>query len=187
MSQFTQLPSTPQDGYLCLVLASLFCYCLHCMSLRLQADILQKQRVKEQNSLEGCLAERIRTPCKFPCTIFYFNTKKELQKNLTVSSICSASPQILATSSMLHFPPRESFSTCVSLLCLYGTCPRCGSPNAITTCSRNVSDLLMYMASICVSPNECSLPSLSEPAKSTRFTLDTVYLVLDSVLECDSI
>lgn len=107
-------------------------------------------------------------------------------KYVTVSSICTASPQIFAISRVLHFPPIESFSTCVSLLCLNGTCSRRLSPKAITACSRNVSDLLIYMASTCVSPIESVFPSLSDPARSTKFSLEVTYFVLDSTRECDS-
>ena len=47
------------------------------------------------------------------------------------------------------------------------------------TCSKNVRDLLMYMASVWVLPSDWVLPSRSEPAKSTKLSLETVYLASD--------
>ena len=111
---------------------------------------------------------------------------RNIFNKITVSSICTASPQILAINRVLHLPPMESFNTCVSLLCLKGTCSRLLSPNAITACSRNVRDLLIYMASTWVSPTESVLLSLSDPARSTKLSLDVTYFVLDSTRECDS-
>ena len=88
---------------------------------------------------------------------------------------------------VLHFPPIESFNTWVSLLCLNGTWSRRLSPSAMTACSKNVSDLLIYMASTCVSPSDSVFPSLSDPARSTKLSLEVTYFVLDSTREWDSI
>ena len=105
---------------------------------------------------------------------------------LTVSSMWAASPHTFAISKVLHFPPMESFNTWVSLLCLNGTWSLLLSAKAITACSKKVSDLLMYMASTWVSPTDRVFPSRSDPAKSTKFSLEVTYFVLDSTRECDS-
>ena len=76
--------------------------------------------------------------------IFYIFS---LIRSHTVSSIWGASPQILATSKLLQLPPIESFKQCVSLVCLNGMKSLLRSASAITVCSKNVNDLLMYIAS----------------------------------------
>ena len=54
-----------------------------------------------------------------------------------------------ATMSVMQFPPRESFRTWVSLLWRKGMWDRFFlSVSARTTCSRKLSDLLMYIASV---------------------------------------
>ena len=122
---------------------------------------------------------------------FSLNLPLRCEKNnegifLTVSSMWAASPHTFAISKVLHFPPMESFNTWVSLLCLNGTWSLLLSAKAITACSKKVSDLLMYMASTWVSPTDRVFPSRSDPAKSTKFSLEVTYFVLDSTRECDS-
>ena len=66
-----------------------------------------------------------------------------------VCESCAAMGQILATMSVMQFPPRESFRTWVSLLWRKGMWDRFFlSVSARTTCSRKLSDLLMYIASV---------------------------------------
>ena len=90
----------------------------------------------------------------FPANPRWFY-KKQQPEILTVSSSCSASPQTFAMRTVLHFPPIESFRKCVNLVCRKGMWSRLLSAKAITVCSRNVRDLLMYIASCWVRPSLC--------------------------------
>mmetsp|Transcript_11616 Transcript_11616/g.31667 ORF Transcript_11616/g.31667 Transcript_11616/m.31667 type:complete len:225 (-) Transcript_11616:681-1355(-) len=88
---------------------------------------------------------------------------------LRVSSKCCGSPQILATITVLQFPPKASRSTEVSLDCRKGTCASFLA-RAVTVCSRNDKDLLMLCASRRVCPVALVFFVRSLPAKSTRFS-----------------
>jgi hypothetical protein len=61
---------------------------------------------------------------------------------------------MFAITSVLEFPPIESFSRFVSLLCLYGMNSRVLSHDATTTISKNDNDLLMKFASLRMTPSE---------------------------------
>mmetsp|Transcript_24140 Transcript_24140/g.60767 ORF Transcript_24140/g.60767 Transcript_24140/m.60767 type:complete len:219 (+) Transcript_24140:457-1113(+) len=100
----------------------------------------------------------------------------------SVSSSCASSPQMLAISSVLQLPPSESFRTCVSLEERYGTWSRFFSDSATMTCSRNVRDLLMWVASFSTLPVLPVFSTRSLPARSTRCSLDTTT---SSLSGCD--
>ena len=93
----------------------------------------------------------------------------------TVSSACWSSGHVHATRVVLQLPPRASLSTLVSLDWRNGT-PLTSSPREsdVTICSRNVSDLLMYVASFSAWPVTCVFFTRSEPARSTRWSFATV-------------
>ncbi len=73
---------------------------------------------------------------------------------LTVSSTWCDSPQMFATSRVLLRPPIESSRQWVNFDWRNGICSRRRSASATITCSRNVRDLLMYSASVCVFPSD---------------------------------
>ena len=100
-----------------------------------------------------------------------------------VSSRCFDSGQILATITVLQFPPIESWSKLVNLLYLYGICVLCLSLKATTTYSKNESDLLIYWASLSCFPSEPVFLVRSDPAKSTRLIFANITFSDDSTLD----
>ena len=89
-----------------------------------------------------------------------------------VSSACASSGHVHAIMVVLQLPPSASRSTDVSLLCRNATClsPR---DNALTVCSRKVRLLLMCVASRSALPVTLVFFTRSDPARSTRFSLET--------------
>ena len=79
--------------------------------------------------------------------------------------------QIQAIMKVWLFPPKESLSKYVSLDCLYGIWSLLLCVNAITTCSKKVKDLLMWLASFCRLPKDPVFSTLSLPAKSIKCNL----------------
>ncbi len=100
-----------------------------------------------------------------------------------VSSRCVISGQTFAIINVFEFPPIESLSKLVNLLYLYGIWSLYFSESATTTYSRNESDLLINYASNKDFPSDPVFLVLSEPAKSTKWSLDTITFSDDSTLD----
>jgi hypothetical protein len=87
----------------------------------------------------------------------------------------SLSELIVAIITVLQLPPRLSFSIVVIREFLYGICyrlkPFIFSFRAIITYSKYVRDRFMYLASLNAVPSIYDLEALSDPAKSTRWSL----------------
>mmetsp|Transcript_11241 Transcript_11241/g.27398 ORF Transcript_11241/g.27398 Transcript_11241/m.27398 type:complete len:208 (-) Transcript_11241:463-1086(-) len=104
---------------------------------------------------------------------------------LTVSSTWSSCGHTHASMTVLQLPPSASRRTLVSLDCRKGTCWS-RRLSAFTVCSRNVSDLLMYVASVSAAPVTAVFLMRSDPARSTRLSLDTVVFSAPSPEARDS-
>lgn len=87
------------------------------------------------------------------------------RRDANVSSAFVLAGEQLTNISVFAVFPKESCRTCVNLWFLYGTalCP--WVKDSMTSPSA-VSDLLMSIASFCLSPTASDFLSLSEPAKS---------------------
>ena len=68
-------------------------------------------------------------------------------------------------------PPKESYKRRVNLESLYGMCPTLPSTRALITLPRAESERLIWVASFKRSPVAFVLLYLSEPARSTKFSL----------------
>mmetsp|Transcript_6958 Transcript_6958/g.10181 ORF Transcript_6958/g.10181 Transcript_6958/m.10181 type:complete len:219 (-) Transcript_6958:475-1131(-) len=139
------------------------------------------------NSLT-CCSYCFSSALSLKCTLIVasFFTRIILDANFrvdSVSSSCAFSPHIFAIIVVTEFPPKESFNIYVSLDCRYGIWSLAGDDKATTTCSKNVSDLLMYFASVNVCPLECVFPTRSDPAKSTKLSFDKIVFPWDSTLD----
>jgi len=78
---------------------------------------------------------------------------------------------------VLQLPPKESKRILVMKLSLYGIWLRvCLSVNAAITFPSALSDLLIYLDSSKRAPTAPVIETLSDPAKSTKFSLPTFYL-----------
>ena len=98
--------------------------------------------------------------------------------NLAVESVSSSlllSKARVAIITVLQLPPRLSFRIWVIMELRYGTCvsflPLDRLWSATITCSRNESDLLIYLASFLTMLSGSVLCILSLPARSTRCSL----------------
>jgi hypothetical protein len=78
---------------------------------------------------------------------------------------------------VLQLPPKESKRILVMKLSLYGIWLRvCLSVNAAITFPSALRDLLIYLDSSKRAPIAPVIETLSDPAKSTKFSLPTFYL-----------
>ena len=90
---------------------------------------------------------------------------------------------MLAMRRVLQLPPSESFNRWVSFDWRYGVCERPFDDSATTTCSRYVSDRLMYIDSDASAPSVTVFFRRSEPARSTRLSLHLVTTPEESTRE----
>mmetsp|Transcript_42841 Transcript_42841/g.114654 ORF Transcript_42841/g.114654 Transcript_42841/m.114654 type:complete len:214 (-) Transcript_42841:600-1241(-) len=95
---------------------------------------------------------------------------------LILSSICLRSGFMVAIMEVLQLPPSESRRTDVIIELRYGMCslslPLDRSCSATMTISRKCRLLLMYLLSLSSSPPALVLYTRSDPARSTRCSLD---------------
>lgn len=88
---------------------------------------------------------------------------------------------------VFELPPNESLNKKVNLESLYGIClyfPYATSSRLLITNPSVVKDLLIFEASFNLSPTVLDIFYLSEPAKSTKFSLEllTIYKPSFSIL-----
>jgi hypothetical protein len=99
------------------------------------------------------------------------NTYRQVDND---SSVFVASALIVAIMMVLQLPPKLSRRTEVIMLSRYGICDRSPLPRserATITRSRKKRDVLMNLASFRTDPDAFVLATLSDPAKSTKFSL----------------
>ncbi len=101
-----------------------------------------------------------------------------LYANLSVERVSEKAPEageILAIINVLEFPPSESLSKKVNLESLYLIWyyfPSVIYTNVFITQPKTVRDLLIFPASLSLSPTAAVYFYLSEPAKSTKCNFD---------------
>lgn len=89
---------------------------------------------------------------------------------------------IVAIMDVLEFPPNESRSKFVNFESLYGIWFLGFSDvNALITIPRVVKDLLMFPASLSLSPEAAVIFCLSDPAKSTKWSLGVLRVFFPSI------
>lgn len=87
---------------------------------------------------------------------------------------------IFAIINVLELPPNESFSKNVnfeSLYLMWRDLPSDNSTNEFITQPNTVKDLFMFVASFKRSPTAAVYFYLSEPAKSTKWSLDDLCVI----------
>eukprot|EP00906_Rhabdomonas_costata_P034734 RCo048851 len=111
---------------------------------------------------------------KFFTGLFWicFARSANLRVEIVSATLRSAGP-MLATITVLEFPPRESFSSMVSGLLRYGMC---SFPVTILsmTVPRADRERLILQPSFSASPTAPVFDCRSEPARSTRLSLETM-------------